>query len=150
MKRCSRPLFHYSLSGVIWYQGETDEAHLDLYEDLLRAMITNWRDLWHEELPFILVQLASFEYMVEPLNFVPIRAIQEKLTKTMPKVGITCSMDVGMQYDIHPKHKKPVGERLALQALSRVYGLPILADSPSVEGYQRNGFRGLYSVCKLR
>ena len=129
----------YSLSGVIWYQGETDEAHPDLYEDLLRAMITNWRDLWHEELPFILVQLASFEYMVESLNFVPIRAIQEKLTKTMPKVGLTCSMDVGMQYDIHPKHKKPVGERLALQALSKVYGLPILADSPSVEGYQRNG-----------
>jgi sialate O-acetylesterase len=129
----------YSVTGVIWYQGETDEVHPDLYEALLRAMITNWRDLWHEELPFILVQLASFEYMVEPLNFVPIRAIQEKLSKTMPKVGLACSMDVGMQYDIHPKHKKPVGERLALQALSKVYGLPILADSPSVEGCKRDG-----------
>ena len=77
--------------------------------------------------------------MVEPLNFVPIRDIQEKLTKTMPKVGLACSMDVGMQYDIHPKHKRPVGERLALQALLKVYGLPILADSPSVEGCQRKG-----------
>jgi hypothetical protein len=57
-------------------------------------MIVNWRDLWHEELPFILVQLASFEFMVEPLDFVPIRAIQEKLTKSMNKVWLACAMDV--------------------------------------------------------
>jgi sialate O-acetylesterase len=129
----------YTVSGVIWYQGETDESFADLYEELLHAMIVNWRDLWHEELPFILVQLASFEFMVEPLNFVPIRAIQENLTKSMHKVWLICSMDVGMQYDIHPKNKRPVGERLALQALSKVYGYQILADSPSVEGYKKDG-----------
>ena len=127
----------YTISGVIWYQGETDEKYPELYEELLYTMIVNWRDLWHEDLPFILVQLASFDFMVEPLNFVPIRAIQEELTKTMPKVWLICSMDVGMQYDIHPKHKKPIGERLSLQALSKVYGHPILADSPSVDGYKR-------------
>ena len=129
----------YSLSGVIWYQGESDEPYADLYEELLHAMINNWRDLWHEALPFILVQLASFECMVEPLNFVPIRAIQENLTKTMEKVWLICAMDVGMRYDIHPKKKRPIGERLALQALSKVYGHPILADSPTVEGCNRDG-----------
>jgi sialate O-acetylesterase len=129
----------YSVSGVLWYQGESDEPVADLYEELLHAMIGNWRDLWHEALPFILVQLATFEYMVEPLNFVPIRAIQEHLTKTMHKVWLICTMDIGMQYDIHPKKKKPVGERLALQAFSKVYGHPILADSPTVEGCKREG-----------
>lgn len=129
----------YTITGVIWYQGESDEKVADLYEELLRTMIVNWRDLWHEDLPFIMVQLASFDFMVEPLNFVPIRAIQEKLTKTMPKVWLICSMDVGMQYDIHPKHKRPIGERLSLQALSKVYGHPILADSPSIEGWKREG-----------
>ena len=129
----------YTISGVIWYQGETDAPLADLYEELLHAMIVNWRDLWCEDLPFILVQLASFEYMVEPLDFVPIRAIQEKLTKTMHKVWLACTMDVGMQYDIHPKEKRPVGERLALQALSKVYGYPILADSPAVEGFKKTG-----------
>jgi sialate O-acetylesterase len=129
----------YTISGVIWYQGETDAPLADLYEELLHAMIVNWRDLWHEELPFILVQLASFEFMVEPLDFVPIRAIQEKLTKSMNKVWLACAMDVGMQYDIHPKKKKPVGKRLALQALSKVYGHPILADSPTVESCKRDG-----------
>jgi sialate O-acetylesterase len=129
----------YTISGVIWYQGESDAMFADLYEELLHAMIVNWRDLWREELPFFLVQLASFEFMVEPMDFVPIRAIQETLTKTMRKVWLTCSMDVGMQYDIHPKNKRPVGERLALQALSKVYGFSILSDSPSVEGYKKDG-----------
>ena len=129
----------YTISGVLWYQGESDEPYANLYEELLHAMIINWRDLWHEELPFILVQLASFEYMVEPLNFVPIRVVQEHLTKIMNKVWLICTMDVGMRYDIHPKEKYPVGKRLALQALSKVYGYPILADSPTVEGYKRDG-----------
>jgi sialate O-acetylesterase len=129
----------YTVNGVIWYQGESDEPFFDLYEELLHSMIVNWRNLWHEDLPFILVQLSSFERMVEPLDFVPIRAIQENLTKTMDKVWLICSMDVGMRYDIHPKKKKPIGNRLALQALSKVYGQPILADSPKVEGFIREG-----------
>jgi sialate O-acetylesterase len=128
----------FTLSGVIWYQGESDAPVADLYEELLQAMIVNWRNIWNEDLPFILVQLASFEFMVEPLDFVPIRAIQENLTRTMQKVWLACAMDVGMRYDIHPKKKKPVGERLALQALSKVYGLPILADSPTIESWERN------------
>jgi sialate O-acetylesterase len=131
----------YTISGVIWYQGESDAPFADYYEELLSAMIVNWRALWHEDMPFILVQLASFECMVEPLDFVPIRAIQENLTKSMDKVWLICTMDVGMRYDIHPKKKKPVGERLALQALSRVYGRPSLADSPTVEGCKRDGSR---------
>ena len=131
----------YTVSGVIWYQGETDAPFADLYQELMQAMISNWRDLWHEGLPFILVQLASFDCMVEPLDFVPIRAIQENLTKIMDRVWLACTMDVGMPYDIHPKNKKPVGERLALQALSKVYGHPVLADSPTVEGYKRDGSR---------
>lgn len=151
-----KPIAHYSISGVIWYQGESDEPTAPLYEELMQAMITCWRMLWHETLPFFQVQLASFEEMVEPLNFVPIRAAQERLTKNMEKVWLASAIDVGMRYDIHPKRKQPVGERLALQALSKVYGRAILADSPTVEGVHRAGttlrFRfantGLGLVCR--
>lgn len=129
----------YTVSGVIWYQGESDEPFKELYEELMQAMIACWREQWHDTLPFLMVQLASFEQMMEELDFVPIRAIQENLTKIVDKVWFACAMDVGMRYDIHPKHKKPVGERLALQALSKVYGRTILADSPTMEGYSREG-----------
>lgn len=134
-----KPLAPYTVSGVIWYQGESDEPYADLYEELMRAMIACWWDLWHEPLPLIQVQLASFEQMMEPLNFVPIRAAQERLTKSCDRVWLACAMDAGMRYDIHPKHKRPVGERLALQALSKVYGRALLADSPAVEGASRKG-----------
>lgn len=131
----------YTLSGVIWYQGESDAPYQERYAALMKAMITCWRDAWHEELPFLMVQLASFEEMTEPLDFVPIRAVQERLTKTMNRVWMICAMDAGMRYDIHPKDKRTIGQRLALQALSKVYGYPILADSPTAAGCRRHGSR---------
>ena len=134
-----KPTAPYTVSGVIWYQGESDAAYADTYEELMRTMIARWRALWTAELPFLIVQLASFEEMMERLDFVPIRAAQERLTKSCEKVWLVCAMDAGMRYDIHPKHKRPVGERLALQALSKVYGKAILADSPAPEGAEREG-----------
>ena len=129
----------YTMRGVIWYQGESDEYFGGLFEPLTRALIRKWRALWGEEFPFLMVQLASFEYMMEPLDFVPIRQMQARIAQTMPHVCLVCAMDAGLRYDIHPKNKKPVGERLALQALHRVYGLPILSDSPSFREIRKQG-----------
>ena len=134
-----KPTAPYTVSGVIWYQGESDAAYADTYELLMQQMIACWRNLWSAELPFLVVQLASFEEMMEPLNFVPIRAAQERLTQSCEKVWLACAMDAGMRYDIHPKHKRPIGERLAAQALSKVYGKAILADSPTLEAARREG-----------
>ena len=134
-----KPTAPYTVSGVIWYQGESDAAYADTYEQLMQAMIGCWRNLWRAELPFLIVQLASFEEMMEPLDFVPIRAAQDQLTRSCEKTWLACAMDVGMRYDIHPKHKRPIGERLALQALSKVYGRAVLADSPAPEGAKREG-----------
>lgn len=134
-----KPTSPYTISGVIWYQGESDAAYADTYELLMQRMIACWRSLWKAELPFLIVQLASFEEMMERLDFVPIRAAQERLAKSCGKVWLACAMDAGMRYDIHPKHKRPIGERLAAQALSKVYGRAILADSPAPEGAKRVG-----------
>ena len=48
-------------------------------------------------------------------------------------------MDAGLRYDIHPKRKKPIGQRLALQALHYVYDLRILSDSPTVRDIRKTG-----------
>ncbi len=134
-----KPTAPYTIRGVIWYQGESDAAYAGTYELLMQRMIACWRNLWKAELPFLIVQLASFEEMMEKLDFVPIRAAQERLTKSCEKVWLACAMDAGMRYDIHPKHKRPVGERLALQVISKVHGRSILADSPAPEGAKREG-----------
>ena len=129
----------FTVSGVIWYQGESDEYFGGLFEPLTRALIRKWRSLWQEDLPFLMVQLAPFEYMMEPLNFVPIRRMQKNIAEDTPHVYLVCAMDAGLRYDVHPKNKKPIGERLALQALRRVYGLPVPSDSPSVKSVRKEG-----------
>lgn len=127
-----RTIVPYTISGVIWYQGESDEYFSEHYGSVMRAVVRCWRDNWREELPFLIVQLAAFEVMAEYLDFVPIRRAQDELAKTEPGVYLVTAMDVGMRYDIHPKRKKPVGVRLALQALDKVYHRHLLADSPTV------------------
>ena len=38
-----------------------------------------------------------------------------------------------MEWDVHPKKKRPIGERLFLLAAGHVYGEEILCDSPEIE-----------------
>lgn len=128
-----RKIIPYTAAGVIWYQGEEDAARADLYAGLYENMVRCWRDAWGDELPFIQAQLAAFDPgSREDLNFVPIRAVQENITKTVPGVYFVCTMDVGMRYDIHPKFKRPVGERMALQAIAHVYGGNVESECPEI------------------
>lgn len=134
-----RTIVPFTVSGVLWYQGESDEYFSEHYESVMRAVVHCWRDDWGEALPFLMVQLASFEVMAEHLDFVPIRRAQERLARSEPGVYLATAADAGMRYDIHPKRKRPVGERLALQALDKVYGCHVQADSPTVLAAHRDG-----------
>jgi len=42
-------------------------------------------------------------------------------------------MHVGERRNVHPRKKKPVGERLALQAMKKSYGVDLVCDGPLVE-----------------
>jgi sialate O-acetylesterase len=138
-----KPIAPYGARGVIWYQGEGDDAHPDVYDEAMGAVIDSWRGLWKDDLPFLTVQLAPYSGLgAFPANEYPLlRAMQEKLSKTKDKVYITNVMDAGMPEDIHPKAKKPVGERLALLAMGKVYGEDIVCEAPEVSFYERKGNR---------
>ncbi|HCI72940.1 MAG TPA: 9-O-acetylesterase [Lachnospiraceae bacterium] len=122
----------YSLRGVIWYQGESDDRHPKVYATVFSQMIRCWRDLWHEELPFLFVQLAPFEQWLHVCGreYPLLRRQQELVSKTVPGVWMTTSGDAGMRWDIHPKEKRPIGLRLALLALGHIYGKDLLCDAP--------------------
>ena len=126
----------YTARGVLWYQGENDEAHADIYDVVLERLIACWRELWGEKLPFLIVQLAPFEYWTEEgrMIFPMIREKQEQVSRHVPDVWMASIMDAGMKKDIHPKQKRPVGERLALLAEGHVYGEDILCDAPECIG----------------
>ena len=44
-----------AMTGVIWYQGESDNIHADVYADVFPSLIQCWRDLWKERFPFLFV-----------------------------------------------------------------------------------------------
>ena len=49
------------------------------------------------------------------------------------------TIDLGAARELHPRDKQPVGERLARQALARVYGLEVAYRGPVFESLAREG-----------
>ena len=126
--------------GVIWYQGESDDQKADIYDKLFSAMIRCWRDAWQEELPFLFVQLAPFgKWLGSTGQKYPIlRQKQELVSKTVPGAYMASIMDVGDNKDIHPKQKRPVGERLALLARNKIYGEALLSEAPEFKSMEQS------------
>lgn len=126
------PLTPYRLAGVIWYQGESNViepfAQAD-YADKMRALIGGWRTAFGQTLPFYYVQIAPHLYHVARPTQVAsaqaaaeLREAQEQVLDT-PGTGMVITTDlVDDLFDIHPRNKRDVGERLANLALSRTYG----------------------------
>jgi sialate O-acetylesterase len=144
-----KPIAPYGVSGVIWYQGESDTAHADVYDQTMAAVIDSWRGLWQEDLPFLMVQLAPYEGLPgfpPAINYGPLRAQQDKVTRDRPLVYVTNVMDAGMRQDIHPKQKKEVGERLALLARGKVYQEPIVCEAPQVSACEKRDSKIIISL----
>lgn len=116
----------YTLRGFIYYQGESDDHKPKSYYALLTGLIGQWRQDWGDDaLPFLLVQLPMHRYQHDPdtKSWCIIRESQMRAYQTLRGTGIAVAIDCGQFHEIHPKQKKPVGERLALQALAGVYHL---------------------------
>lgn len=136
----------FGIRGVLWYQGESDDEAPDrsVYEDMLKALIADWRALWEDEtLPFLIVQLPGWDRWLFTQNeeYSVIRRCQEAVTRQDENAWLCSISDAGEQYDIHPKNKKVVGERLALLAEGHVYGKDILCDPPCLKDVRRDGTR---------
>lgn len=136
-----KKLAPYGIRGFLFYQGENDDQKAYLYQKMLRALIRDWRILWKEELPFLIVQLPPFEaWLASTAKHYPIlRKAQDDVSKTVQNVWLATTGDVGMQFDIHPKNKQPVGKRLAYLAENHVYGkTDVVCDAPEPEQFWRD------------
>lgn len=125
------PLVPYGIAGVIWYQGEANTIAPFTYQKLMKTMIDGWRAAFNKEFPFYYVQIAPFKYG-RSYEGVLIRDQQSKLLG-VPGTGMVIISDkVEDVGDIHPKFKKPVGERLANLAEANTYKRPILGTQSPV------------------
>lgn len=139
------PLVPYAIRGAIWYQGESNAGRAYEYTTLFPAMITCWRERWGQgDFPFLLVQLAPFQAIVEEpgdSNWAELREAQRLATHRLPNTAMAVITDVGDEKDIHPPQKAPVGERLALAARALANGEKITYSGPEYARLRIEGNR---------
>jgi sialate O-acetylesterase len=126
------PLVPYAISGVIWYQGEANTSRAYQYRDIFPLMISDWRNKWKKDFPFLFVQLSSYggsQGSDIGSSWAELREAQTR-TLELPNTGMAVTTDIGEAYNIHPKDKADVGLRLAGKALSLAYKLPGFNESP--------------------
>ena len=132
------PLIGLTMKGVIWYQGEDNWNRAGTYADMFSTLITGWRQLWGQgDFPFYYCQIAPYDYGIitekgQPIyNTAYLREQQAKVEHMVPNSGMAVLMDVGFKEGIHPYNKRAPGERLAMLALNKTYGIEgICGDSP--------------------
>ena len=119
------PMDHYPITGVIWYQGESNAERVEVHEELFPLLVDSWRN-YFSDVPFYYVQLSSLNRPGWPI----FRDSQRRLLESRPGLGMAVTSDLGDPTDVHYRQKRPVGERLALQALEKHYGHAVKADGP--------------------
>ena len=146
-----RPVMPYTISGVIWYQGESNRKGPSAlaYGKNLIALIKDWRAEWGQgDFPFLLVQLPNYrEECKTPVQVLPaedsgwamVRDGQFKALQ-VPKTALVVTIDIGEAastnyvQNIHPRNKQEAGRRAALAAARLAYGKDIVANGPLYAG----------------
>lgn len=118
------PLTPYSISGVIWYQGESNALTIPeakVYGSLLKNLIQSWRVKFEAYFPFYYIQIAPFDGYY-PKDAAAYLREQQEIVLEQPKTGmITIGDLVDDVKNIHPRLKAAVGNRLANLVLKEQY-----------------------------
>lgn len=120
-----RSLHGLSLRGVIWYQGESNGYFPERYARLFSGLIADWRRFFdRDELPFIFAQLPAYRPAWDKSGerWAQLRQAQLEMARTTAHTALVVTSDCGDPDNIHPKNKRPVGDRFTAAALHLVYG----------------------------
>ena len=131
------PIAGFPLRGFIWYQGESNAHNVELFASEFPALIASWRKTWNDDaLPFNFVQLSSINRPSWP-HF---RDVQRQLAMQIAHCEMAVSSDKGDSLDVHPRDKRPIGERLVRIALHHNYGYDHLVPSgPTIRSAENKG-----------
>ncbi|WP_293310348.1 sialate O-acetylesterase [Pedobacter sp. UBA5917] len=145
------PLTHYNVKGVLWYQGEFNANRAFQYRRLLPALINDWRKHFDKkELPFIIVQLPNYNKIQPQLSGSAIAELREAqaMAAIMLNVDFVSTIDINANGDLHPKEKKPIGNRVALMAQQLIYHEKIQASGPRYAALKIDGNKAIVSFTK--
>jgi len=136
------PLRNYGLRGVAWYQGEANAGLDDArrYQPQLQMLFNDWRRQFDFALPFLVVQLANWNPLVQsPVDsgWAQLRDAQRRAVLADGNAGLAVTIDIGNRDDIHPTNKQDVGKRLARAARHVVFGEKISPTGAAPAGAHR-------------
>ncbi|WP_443750127.1 sialate O-acetylesterase [Asticcacaulis solisilvae] len=135
------PIAPLAMKGVIWYQGEQNSDRGYQYRKILPVMIKDWRTLFQQgDVPFYVVSLPAFQtHQTTPTDdgWADLRESQALTVASVPNTCLAVAIDTGEADNIHPKDKKPVGDRLAACALAGAYGRHVVASGPTLTSVDR-------------
>ena len=123
-----KPLQNYTIKGFIWYQGESNVGRHETYAERLADMVQLWRKEWGlGELPFYFAEIAPYAYGgTQQEKAAYLREAQFRAQSLIPNSGMISTNDLVEPYEmynIHPRNKTKVGQRLSYLALNLTYGL---------------------------
>lgn len=117
------PLTGLSITGVLWYQGESNAHEAPGYARMLMALIQEWREVFERpDLPFLFAQLPN--YTLEPDCDWPRLRDEQRKALALRHTAMVVTIGFGEDNDLHPLDKRSVGERFALAARNVAYGEP--------------------------
>ncbi len=111
-------VFPFSLSGVIWYQGESDTSVCEgaIYDaELLRFMRIVRERAGDNGLPFAVIQIADYDWRLEndAEGWRAVQSAQERAVDADGKSALIISRDVCESGIIHPTRKTEISRRAA-------------------------------------
>ena len=136
------PLAPFSLSGVVWYQGESNVLSLAglKYHDMKKQLIEDWRAAWgNDSLSFYYVHIAPWGGRYGEGELPKLWEAQAK-SLSLPHTGMAVITDaVDNIKDIHPRNKQVVGKRLALWAFAKNYDKDVVYSGPLYKSMKAEG-----------
>ena len=132
-----RRLDGWGIRGILWYQGESNAHNIETHADFFKLMVKGFRGYFGEGTAIQLIQLSGIGTRPSWPSF---RDSQRRLSEEIVGVGLTVCSDLGHPTDVHPKAKRPVGERSAACVLNEVYGrTEVIPSGPVYRGFTREG-----------
>jgi sialate O-acetylesterase len=128
------PLARLPISGIVWYQGESNAWRGWHYAHQLRSYLKSQRRVFgRSDMPVVVVQLPVFGKDMDPnaATWAELRYAQASVAAESPHTFLASIIDLGNPNDIHPTRKRPVAERIAALLLRHVYDKSdVVADPP--------------------
>lgn len=134
------PLLPFRVTGMLWYQGESNAGSPVSYSRCFPAMIKQWRSDFDQTsgtpavAPFLFVQISSWP--AGDGGTIAVQRFAQQAALALPKVGMAVAADIGDPaspiHPIHPIMKQEVARRLFLSARNLLFNDPVPVDGPRI------------------